>query len=259
MSRWSFSVKNADTNDPGHTIRPSAGTADPNPRLWRHLVGVYDQEAKQIRLYIDGEPEGVADYPDPTWKAAGSLTIGRTQAHSEMSDFWPGAVPDVRTFSSALSEDSVRELTDRARPASSPPLLPDEPPSALLPQGTFEYILTGEEASQIASGFSPEEAAVADGFDQEVGVVLRIEGLRWQQYSTFAGKIFAPEGRPEGDSGTYEVDGNRMVTSNRFGEAAYRWSYEDKMLSLSLVDSAALPDADMVRLVMAHDYTLVSP
>ncbi len=256
--RWSFSVKNADTNDPGHTIRTSAATAKPDPRLWRHLVGVYDQEAKQIRLYIDGEPEGEADFPDPTWQAAGPLTIGRAQADSAMSDFWPGAVADVRTFPSALSEDSVRALVDRGRPTSPPPLLPEAPPSALLPQGTYEYILSGEEAEQIASGFSPEEATAAGGFDKEVGVVLRIEDLQWQQYFTFDAKIFAVEGRPEGDGGTYKVDGDRVVTSNGVGDVAYRWSYEDNVLSLRLVDSAAITDADMVRLVTAHDYTLVS-
>ena len=117
---WDFAMKTADTNEPGHTVRASSGPARPDPTAWVHLVGVYDQPAGRIRLYVDGQLASAASFSE-AWQADGILTVGRSQAHAAPSDFWPGAIADVRLFSTALDDEQVSSEYDDDRPATPPP------------------------------------------------------------------------------------------------------------------------------------------
>ena len=256
---WSFSVKDADTNEPGHTIRASSTPATPDPKSWLHLVGVYDQAAEQIRLYVNGAARGEAEFPANPWRAQGPLTIAAAQSNRTMSDFWPGAVADVQVFPTALGDGNVRALAEHGRPTSPPPLSSTGSSAARLPDGTYEYILTREEARQIESCcFSPEEAAAAGGFQGRVGVDFRVEDDQWQLFFTFDGRPFTVNGELEGDGGTYTLHGNRLVTSNGDVEVTYHWSLKHNVLSLELLeDSEGMEDADIVRLNTEHDYILI--
>lgn len=255
--RWSFGMKDADTNDPGHTTRASSGAASPEPTSWRQMVGSYDQAAQQIRLYLDGEPAAEASFK-ASWKAQGPLTVGRSQAHSKPSDFWPGAVTDVQTFSTALTGAEVRTLANGSKPAAPPPPLPAA--KTLLTNGTYEYVFTAKEAEQLRSCcFSPQEAAAAGGFDQEVRSVIRIKDDQWQLYYKFSGKVFEVGGQPEGDGRTYTIKGDVLTTSNGSVDVTYRWSMRKGTLSLMLVgESAKAAEAPAVRLNTEHKYKLVS-
>lgn len=254
---WAFSMKDADTNEPGHTIRALADDAVPDPGSWVHLVGVHDAQEGLIRLYVNGDPAAETSFTG-SWQANGPLTVGRSQASSVASDFWTGAIADVGLYGAALNEDDVRGLADQTRPTGSPPPLPSVALSAL--EGTYEYTYTPEEAADvIALGFSPEEAAQA-GYPGTVSTSLRFQGEQWQQFFTIAGTVFTVNGQPEGDGGTFVIEDDRLITANRGGiEVTYRWSLREDVLALTVLENSAGPeDTAAVRLITEHDFSLVT-
>jgi hypothetical protein len=123
---WDFTMKTADTNEPGISIRASSGPADADDARWVHLAGVHDADAREIRLYVDGQEVAVTAFSG-AWDATGALTVGRSQAHGQAADFWPGAVADVRVFAVALGEEQVGSEFARHRPTALPPPLPPAP------------------------------------------------------------------------------------------------------------------------------------
>ena len=128
---WSFNVKSADA--PGGTAYARV-RRPPDPVAWVHLVGVYDESAGQIRLYLDGER--VAENAFATgWQANGPLTIGRSLADGAPATFWPGSIADVRVYDVALDDTQVRSVHDVGGPTAAPPALPDIPPGFHCPPG----------------------------------------------------------------------------------------------------------------------------
>lgn len=151
---WSFSMKDADTNAPGHTIRALSDPVDPDPAAWVHLVGVCDDAAQQIRLYVDGERTDVVSFTG-TWQAEGPLTVGRAQAHGAAADFWPGVVDDLRVFSIALDDAQVRKEHDDRRPASPPPAIPTGPAGFVCPSAGGACLGPLEAGTYTTTVFSP--------------------------------------------------------------------------------------------------------
>lgn len=70
---------------------------------WTHLAGVYDAAARQDRLYVDGALEGIANCPGPRAAANGPLAIGRSKFDGAPTDFFAGAIDDVRVYDRVLS------------------------------------------------------------------------------------------------------------------------------------------------------------
>jgi hypothetical protein len=253
---WAFSMKDADTNEPGHTTRAMGDSATPDDQAWVHLVGVHDAQDGMIRLYIDGEAVAETAFTSP-WQAEGTFTVGRSQARAAAAGFWPGAVADVAIYSDALDERAVQSLADSTRPAGAPPPPPTAAPVA-LPNGIYEYTFTPEEAAEvIAVGFSPEEAAEA-GYPSTVSTSLEFANGRWQQFFSFDGVVYAVNGQPEGDGGTFTVAGDRLVLTNPGGDSVYRWALDGEVLSLTLEDLADPAEIAVVRLMTEHRYTLVA-
>jgi hypothetical protein len=256
--RWNFWMKDADTNEPGHTFRASGAIAVPDPDRWVHLVGVYDDDTGELRFYLDSEQVAVEAF-SATWQAEGPLTIGRSQARGRAADFWPGAIADVRVFATALEDDDVGHLTESTRPATPPPSAPVIAFDSALPNGTYEYTFTDEEKAVVESGFSATEAAAAGGFDGEVTTSLRFEDGTWQQFFTFDGVVFPEHGPPCCDGGLYSVEDDRLLLTNPFEDVVYRWSLDGDILSLTLLEGYDPDERDMVALITEHDYTRVAP
>lgn len=80
---------------------------------WTHVVGVYDYDAGQIRLYVDGVLKDTQPFTTP-WLATGPVTLGY-KATGGAQAFMKGDLDDVRLFDRALSGDEVKEL-NKARP-----------------------------------------------------------------------------------------------------------------------------------------------
>lgn len=257
-NEWAFSMKDADTNEPGHTIRAAAGTATPNSDTWVHLVGVHNQEADQIELYVDGRPAARTTFSAP-WHADGPLTIGRSQSHGAPADFWPGTIADVAIFTTPLTDEQVADLTDRTRPTSPPPGASTTKTALGVVNGTFEYPYTPTESKRLEQSFGPEAAAA--GFPGKATVTLRFLDGQWQQYFTINEQIYTVNGTPEGDGGTYTIQGDQIILENGHSPAAtYRWNLDKDTLSLALIDYPGEDDdVAMVRFITEHDYTRTAP
>jgi Concanavalin A-like lectin/glucanases superfamily len=130
-SEWSFNVKSADA--PGGNAYAKVRRPH-DPAAWVHLVGVYDESAGQIRLYLDGERVAESAFK-ATWHATGPLTVGRSLADGAPADFWPGSIADVQVYDVALDDAQVRSVRDVGRRTSAPAALPEVPAGFHCPPG----------------------------------------------------------------------------------------------------------------------------
>jgi hypothetical protein len=104
--RWSFPV--ADSVE-----RPSYVTVDSASSVpvgqWVHLTGVYDRDAAQIRLYVNGALQGTASY-GAAWNGTGPLTIGRAKTTDTLVDFFPGDLDGVRVYDRVLLPGEMQQV-----------------------------------------------------------------------------------------------------------------------------------------------------
>ncbi|MFJ6673286.1 LamG domain-containing protein [Actinosynnema sp. NPDC091369] len=104
--RWVFVMPHNDSSSPsGYSFVRS--TEEPAPDAWTHLVGVHDAEAKQLRLYVNGELAGTTPR-SVNWNATGPLRIGQAVRAGVPSGAWNGALDEVRVHDRALTQDEVR-------------------------------------------------------------------------------------------------------------------------------------------------------
>ncbi|MFG2062530.1 LamG domain-containing protein [Micromonospora sp. NPDC048871] len=115
--RWQFTISGAD--DDRQALRVHAeGThllsAD-DTDTWTHLVGVYDAQTAEIRLYLNGSLEKATPCPNGVFPATGPLTVGAAQfsgpgEQPRMMDFWHGGIDDLQLYQGALTDAAVAEL-----------------------------------------------------------------------------------------------------------------------------------------------------
>lgn len=84
------------------------GTTTPVTGTWYHLVGVRDKAAGTLKLYVNGKLEGTTAYAGG-WTANGSLNVGRGKWGGQ-NDWFAGAIDELRTFGTALSDADVAQL-----------------------------------------------------------------------------------------------------------------------------------------------------
>ncbi|MFE0632519.1 LamG-like jellyroll fold domain-containing protein [Streptomyces sp. NPDC058864] len=119
LGGWVFMRAKEDTATTG-LVRAQQNACDPNvhcpaERLgeWTHVVGVYDYDAGEIRLYVDGVLKDTQPFTTP-WLATAPVTLGY-KATAGAQGFYRGDLDDVRLFDRALSDDEVKDL-NKARP-----------------------------------------------------------------------------------------------------------------------------------------------
>lgn len=253
--RWTFTMKESDSDDMAASVRASGGTATPGSATWVHLVGVHDPGAGLIHLYVDGEQVAETGFTTP-WRSDGPLVLGRGQIGGAPAVFFPGALADVRLYDETLEQEQVDALFEATRPTIPPPPPPGVPDDSRIPAGEYAYTYTAEESARLQELFGAE--AQAAGFPGTAEVRLRFSGNQWQQFYVIDGVPYLVGGVPEGDGGTYSFDGNLLVLSNRTGVARYEWSTGNGTLTLELVrDPAVEAEYDIVSFVMAHEYQRV--
>jgi hypothetical protein len=106
-NRWGFTRYAANSVIPSPVSAQSTGPVSLN--TWVHLVGVYDAADGQLRLYVNGEPQGTATDTTP-FASHGSLAIGRAQFGTQDIDWFPGRINDVEAFQQALTPAEVKAL-----------------------------------------------------------------------------------------------------------------------------------------------------
>ncbi|MFE9804602.1 LamG-like jellyroll fold domain-containing protein [Streptomyces goshikiensis] len=98
---WAFGRHNDGTASTSFSAAYSTG-ATPTAGRWTHLTGVYDADAKQLYLYVDGKLAGQKAFSGTVWNATGGVQIGRRLYQSSYGEYVNGAVSDVRLYQSAL-------------------------------------------------------------------------------------------------------------------------------------------------------------
>ena len=131
-------------------IRALSNTV-PVPGEWYHLVGVRDAEAGKLRLYVNGQLEGQADY-SARWTANGNLNLGRGKYGSPNA--WAAAIIDeVGLYQYALSSADVARLFEQEKPQQQPAV--NLANSADL---DTSYLAWGADLDAVNDGYEPENS-----------------------------------------------------------------------------------------------------
>ncbi|HEX5828061.1 MAG TPA: LamG domain-containing protein [Candidatus Limnocylindrales bacterium] len=256
---WAFSMKDMDTNEPGHTVRAEAVAYDVRPGSWTHLAGVHDAAAGEIRLYLDGRLATVTPFTAP-WAATGPLVVGGAQAHGGPADFWPGAIGPVAAWQAALPALDIARLA-ATPPGAEPPVLGGiaEEPGGL--RGTWDDVLSEEEVDVLVSLFSRDEAESNGIPGAETRIRFGFDGNRYWQGFVFDGELWLLHGVPEGAGGVVTVEGDEMTQSNGSdGSARFRWAIEGDELTMQLLSCAPqsgtgeCADVDVIRFITDRTY-----
>ncbi|WP_237502577.1 LamG-like jellyroll fold domain-containing protein [Streptomyces sp. SID8374] len=107
--RWVFNQYTSDT--PGAPIARAmasqAGGVTAN--AWTHLVGVYSGGDKELRLYVNGALVGSTPYTT-AWDARRGLQIGAANLRGSVTNYFPGAIDELRIFDKPVSATEVTRL-----------------------------------------------------------------------------------------------------------------------------------------------------
>jgi Concanavalin A-like lectin/glucanases superfamily len=106
-SSWVFGTTSADSS--GAVTYPAAyATMTVQPGRWYHLVGVYDANARTLKLYVDGVQAPVSATNVSLWNATGALRLGQAMNNAWLS----GDIDDVRVYAGVLSSKSIAMIDD---------------------------------------------------------------------------------------------------------------------------------------------------
>ncbi|MFB9724737.1 LamG domain-containing protein, partial [Planobispora longispora] len=111
--KWRLAAYAADATGSGESKAVSSQEAKIG--VWTHLTGIYDAQARKLRLYEDGELVAESDYTS-NWNATGGLLIGRTKFDGAYQHSFRGTLDEVRAYDKVLSADQVRTLTATTTP-----------------------------------------------------------------------------------------------------------------------------------------------
>ncbi|HZM83536.1 MAG TPA: LamG-like jellyroll fold domain-containing protein [Candidatus Limnocylindrales bacterium] len=104
---WAFVAGNGDTADGSGPANAVAVPVTPKQlKVWTHLIGVYDHDLGQIRLYVNGRLAATAAHRS-TRNAAGAFAVGHLQSNGWWTGRWPGGIDEVRAIQHALTAEEV--------------------------------------------------------------------------------------------------------------------------------------------------------
>ncbi|MFD0856710.1 LamG-like jellyroll fold domain-containing protein, partial [Actinomadura adrarensis] len=104
-----FKRPTTDTDDGGGAWHNAVDDAPLPLGQWSHLTGVYDKDAAQLRLYVNGQLQATVNNAT-TLDTRGPVLIGRSVYNGEPVNYWPGAIDDVQVFAEPLSGDQAAQL-----------------------------------------------------------------------------------------------------------------------------------------------------
>ncbi|MGC0400163.1 hypothetical protein RKD27_002807 [Streptomyces sp. SAI-126] len=110
---WAFGRHNDDTTSTAFTAAYGAKAV---AGKWTHLVGVYDPDADQLLLYVNGHLSATKAYAGTTWNAAGPVQFGRRLFQGAYGEYANGRLSDVRLYAVPLPP------ADAAAPGGNPAL-----------------------------------------------------------------------------------------------------------------------------------------
>jgi hypothetical protein len=109
VNAWSLRTSLEDVEAGNIRDQVVRATQPARPGEWTHLMAVHDADAQQIRLYVNGQPQGSAAAPR-TWEAQGPVQVGRAIWKGGYVDYFPGTIDDVRLFDRPVADDEARQM-----------------------------------------------------------------------------------------------------------------------------------------------------
>ncbi|MFD0372855.1 LamG-like jellyroll fold domain-containing protein [Streptomyces sp. NPDC127114] len=197
--RWVFARYSSDTTS-GVTIGASS-QKPPVLGAWTHLLGVYDQQAAKVRLYVNGRLQAESAYTTP-FAGNAALRVGKWAAGGDR-DFFPGDIDQLQVWNRVVFPDELgaqvnleNESTALFQPRLEAQWALDEP------AGTT----TGADSSDNARTITLDKgASFVDSEAQGHGNVLKLTG---------ALDSSASAGVPLDNSGSFTVAGWVDVTDD---------------------------------------------
>ncbi|MWA07610.1 hypothetical protein F8568_046340 [Actinomadura sp. LD22] len=222
-----FKKPATDTNDGGGTWQSAMSDTPLITGQWAHLTGVYDQAAKQYRLYVNGELKATAAGVTPL-ASGGSFQIGRSLYNGNFLNYWAGGIDDVAVFSQALSDTQVQQLSSGTVPDSA----------GLKAHWTMDE---KQGSARVYSPADPIKATLGSGTTTGVagqaGNALRLDGTT-NGYAasdrplintrrSFAVAAWVKlDAAPSGDAAVLSAEGNRTSAfSLKYVKSTGRWAF----------------------------------
>ena len=106
-NQWAFTMPTTNTTNP--TLVQALSGAAPTTGTWTHLVGTYNATTHILALYINGKLAGTATNTTPI-NATGTLAIGRGQANTTATDFFPGTLSTTAAWNYTLTPTQITAL-----------------------------------------------------------------------------------------------------------------------------------------------------
>jgi hypothetical protein len=111
--RWVFNRFSADVDAP--VIARAKSTKPPVLGAWTHLLGVYDDQAKQIKLYVNGQLQETTSFATP-WASSGKFQVGRMKAVGAYTDYFAGDIDQVQAWERAVFPYELPALVNMENP-----------------------------------------------------------------------------------------------------------------------------------------------
>ncbi|MFK0261414.1 glycerophosphodiester phosphodiesterase family protein [Streptomyces angustmyceticus] len=106
--KWVFNQHTADTDGPDLVRAVSRDAAQLDG--WTHLTGSYDADKRSLSLFVNGRLQQSVQAA-PVWRATGGLQIGRLRSHGAWKEAAAGAIDEVRTVQSAVTQADAAALS----------------------------------------------------------------------------------------------------------------------------------------------------
>lgn len=104
--RWAFVMRVSDTD--GAAERAAVSNTVAQAGVWTHLAGVYDHEAGELRIYVDGRLAGRTPHLS-SWDATGPFGIGYRNYYGFAPSRWRGLLDDIQVYPFAASDRKIFE------------------------------------------------------------------------------------------------------------------------------------------------------
>lgn len=107
---WTFVMTDADKTGAQQFSVQANMPAVPNEDV--HLTAVYDAAAGELRLYVDGTPQGNPTKYTSFWHARGPVQIGQGKHGGAPLNPFPGVIGEARLYQGVLTPAEIRQLAD---------------------------------------------------------------------------------------------------------------------------------------------------
>ncbi|WP_432171801.1 LamG-like jellyroll fold domain-containing protein [Streptomyces sp. 1222.5] len=109
--RWIFNRYAADSDTDSPTIIRAISTKPGVVGAWTHLLGVYDRQEQQLRLYVNGELQQQTTFTTP-WASSGPFEVGRFKGAAGPSSYFTGDIDQVQAYKRVVYPDELWALTN---------------------------------------------------------------------------------------------------------------------------------------------------